>query len=300
MKEFSDLQNECLRRIVSHKKCENNCCNNHFCVNNGCRESDCSNCMNNIQRSKDPKIHYSCNRITYYYVLRFFNRFASEISYLIDLLVPDINKRTDIYIVSLGCGPGTEIYGFLKSLNDSCSSIRLHYEGHDLEKSWESVQNISKKCLSSMNHDINFYNTDMFVDFHGFNSDYIDFLILNYVLSDAVKYLAKDQKTKFIDNIVDFILANNVRNVIFNDIKYYGNPSLLDSGIQLMKLLISQLKNRGKDIKELYFEFDSNFYGNEHWRRYKTNDLKFNNIENNSFMENVNDCKSRQIYIHIK
>ncbi|WP_270523220.1 hypothetical protein, partial [Phocaeicola massiliensis] len=59
------------------------------------------------------------------------------------------------------------------------------------------------------------------------------------------------------------------------------------------------LKKRGKNIKELYFEFDCNPYGNEHWIRHKTNILKFNNIENNSFMENINNCKSRQIYIHI-
>lgn len=300
MKEFSNLQNECLQLIESHNKCENNCCNNHFCINNGCKESDCSNCMYNILHNPNPQIHYSCNRITYYYVLRFFNRFASEISHLIDLFVPHINKTiTDIYIVSLGCGPGTEIYGFLKSLNDTHPNIKLHYEGHDLEKSGETVQNISKRCLSNMNHNINFYSTDMFADFHGFNNDYINFLILNYVLSDAVKYLTKEQKTNFIDNIVGFIIDNNVRNVIFNDIKYYGYPLLLDSGIQLMKLLISKLKKRGKNIKELYFEFDCNPYGNEHWIRHKTNILKFNNIENNSFMENINNCKSRQIYIHI-
>lgn len=99
MKEFSNLQNECLQLIESHNKCENNCCNNHFCINNGCKESDCSNCMYNILHNPNPQIHYSCNRITYYYVLRFFNRFASEISHLIDLFVPHINKTiTDIYI----------------------------------------------------------------------------------------------------------------------------------------------------------------------------------------------------------
>lgn len=299
MKELSDLQSECLRRIESHNKCGENCCNNHFCIKKGCEESDCSKCMNNIQRDTDPKIHYACSRITYYYVLRFFNRFASEISYLVDYLIPNIIKRTDLYIVSLGCGPGSEIYGFLKSLNDKHSNITLHYEGHDLERCWATVQDISKKYLESLNHDINFYNTDMFFDFHGFNNNQIDFLILNYVFSDAVKYLTKNQKTKLINDIIDFVLQNNVRNIIFNDICYYGDKSLLNSGVQLMKLLISQLRKKDKKIKEYYLKFDYISYGNENWYQHTTTKLKFIKVKNNNYENNINCCNSKQIYVHI-
>lgn len=300
MKEFSDLQNECLQRIVSHKKCESNCYNNHFCINNGCKESDCSNCMNNILHNPTPKIHYICKRITYYYVLRFFNRFASEISYLVDYLLPYIKKKTDLYIVSLGCGPGSEIYGFLKSLKDKYPNITLHYEGHDLEKCWETVQGISKNSLANLNHDINFYSTDIFLDFHGFGNNHIDCLILNYVLSDAIKYLTNVQKTKFINDIVDFVLKNNVRNILFNDICFYGNQSSLNSGVQLMKLFISQLKERNKSIKEYYLKFDKIMsFGNENWFQHRTQKIKFTNIKNNNYMKNADYCNSKQIYVHI-
>ena len=45
---------------------------------------------------------------------------------------------------------------------------------------------------------------------------WINLLILNYLLSHAAKFYTKQGKNQFIDEIVDFILQNNVKNILFN------------------------------------------------------------------------------------
>lgn len=74
---------------------------------------DCSRCLNQIQYGQ-PNFTYSCTKITYQYVLRFFNRFASEICYAMCLY--NYKNISRINVVSLGCGPGSEVYGIIKAL----------------------------------------------------------------------------------------------------------------------------------------------------------------------------------------
>ena len=83
MQEFVNLQQKCLNLLNKPYCCGDTCLNNHYCTLNGCQEGDCTKCMNYIQRADEPVFHYTCKRITYFYILRFFNRFVSEIAYLV-------------------------------------------------------------------------------------------------------------------------------------------------------------------------------------------------------------------------
>lgn len=297
MIELLNLQQQCLNLIQAHPECSQNCALNHYCTSIGCTTGDCSKCLNHIQHGQ-PNFTYSCTKITYQYVLRFFNRFASEICYaMCKYNYKDINR---INVVSLGCGPGSEVYGIIKALRIQKIGIPIYYEGHDLLDAWKPVQNLCKDSLKSTQHIINFHTTNLFADFAGFDNNVINLLILNYLLSHAAKFYTKQGKNQFVDEIVDFILQNNVKNVLFNDINYYGNETSLDSGVQLMKLMISKLSLKGVKCVVCYKCFPHDPYqGNEGWTFYEKNNLLFQKLDGNNFMNNVGYCNSKQIFVHI-
>lgn len=298
MVELLILQQHCLRLLQTHPECSQTCALNHYCTSVGCKAGECSSCLFQIQHG-NPKFHYSCKKITYHYTLRFFNRFASEITHLLCFF--DYKKLTDLNVVSLGCGPGSEIYGIIKTLSLKGRNTTLHYEGHDLNNYWETVQALSKQCLSQLSHKIQFYTTNLFADFHGFESNIIHILMFNYLLSDAAQFMTDIQKHSFIEDIANFIIENNVLNVLFNDINYYGYANKLDSGTQLMKLLIEKLKQRNKKLEIGYYCFIGDKYrGDERWKWHRNNNNLFLTLNGNSYMNNVEKCNSKQIFIHIQ
>ena len=298
MVELLNVQQQCLNLIQNHTECGQNCALNHYCTSVGCTTGDCSRCLNQIQYGQ-PNFTYSCTKITYQYVLRFFNRFASEICYAMCLYnFKDVRR---INVVSLGCGPGSEVYGIVKSLKNRNIDVPVYYEGHDMLDIWEPVQRLCKDSFLSTQHIINFHTTNLFADFVGFDNNIINLLILNYLLSHAAKFYTKQGKEQFIDEIVDFILQNNVKNILFNDINYYGTFANLDSGVQLMKLLISKIKSRKIKCVVGYvcFPFDP-YRGNEGWKFYQKSDLLFQKLNGNTYMNNVGYCNSKQIFVHIQ
>lgn len=301
MVELLNLQQQCLNLLQAHSECGQTCSLEHYCTLAGCATGDCSRCLNQIQYGKPkPVFHYSCKKITYHYTLRFFNRFASEITHLLRLF--DYSKHTDLNVVSLGCGPGSEVYGIIKTFLLKEADTILHYEGHDLNNYWETVQTMSKQCLGQLPHEINFYTTDLFADFHGFKNETINILMFNYLLSDAALFMADEQKKRFIDDVVNFIIENNVRNILFNDINYYGNVGKLNSGTQLMKLLIIKLQEQKKSLEIFYRYFlcENQYLGAEGWRLHKNNRNLFRILEGNTYMNNVGYCNSKQIFVHIQ
>ena len=113
MQELLDIQQYCLDKMHQHLACGGECPLNHYCIQRDCNEGNCNECLHHIMRSPDPSFHYKCKRITYHYMLRYSNRFASEITHLISLF--DLSALNKINIVSIGSGPASELWGFLKA-----------------------------------------------------------------------------------------------------------------------------------------------------------------------------------------
>lgn len=299
MQELLSLQQFCLQKIANFESCGINCLIEHYCTRTNCEEGDCMNCLYQIQHG-NPSFHYSCAHITYYYVLRFFNRFSSEIAYLFNSI--DISDKQEINVVSLGCGPGSEIYGLIKSLQIRNLNVKINYEGHDLVSYWEPIQQKSIECLSNLRHDIHFYTTNLFEDFHGFANSQVDFLVLNYLLSDAALFMTNQQKHNFVTEIADFIVNANVKTILFNDIRLYGDYERLNSGTMLIKLLMNKLGERGKQMRgSLRYFWGDPFLGKNasKWRYNTSNVLLLQKHPDNNFMRNVDYCKSKQAIIKI-
>ena len=291
----------CLQQYNTCQPCVNNCPHNHYCMSHGCGMATCDSCMTMIQRGNAPAFTYTCKKITYHYVLRFLNRFASEIASAMHGI--NFGNATKMNVISLGCGPGSEVYGIIKALRNRNLRIALDYQGYDLNYVWNDVIYLSKTALANTGHRIEFYQQDMFSSFVGFPREKVNLLILNYLLSDVEKFSSRVDKSQvktFIGNLAWFILINNVRNILFNDNNYYGNDGELDSGVQLMLQLIDELRSWGlqPQVKYLCFQGDPR-RGNQPWLWYNTNHLLFTPLPNNHLCRNINCCRSKQIFIHI-
>lgn len=302
MKEFLDFLSECQVQYNSCTPCTSNCPNNHYCKANGGQMSKCNLCIFHILWAKHPSFTYGCPKITYHYTLRFFSRFASEIAYIINSIKPNYFKdKTKLNVVSLGCGPGSEVYGFIQALRMKAPHVKLDYQGYDQNIIWKNVQDISKDKLSQSGHHIEFYSNDMFNDFVGFNGDGVDLLVMNYLLSDVQKFSNNvGQMEQFLSSVAFFVIMNNVRNILFNDSSYYGSKGSMDSGVQLMLRLIEELKKWQVNVTALYrcFPYDAK-RGAEQWRSYSKNGLLFPLLPNNNLDKNVRYCNSKQILVHI-
>lgn len=299
MKEFVSLLTDCLNQYNSCASCDSsNCAPGFYCLANGCAKGRCDRCLNHIQWDSSPKFHYECTKITFHYVLRFFNRFASEIAYTIYSLKEDyIQPKSNLNVVSLGCGPGSEVYGIILALMSKAPHVVLNYQGFDLNDTWDTVQQMSKKALAATPHIINFHNLNMFGAYTGFPNGDCDMLILNYLLSDAQKYYTDAGKMKFLEDIAQFVFQNNVKSILFNDNSYYGKGGL-DTGVGLMFWLIKEIK-KWQLQPQVYFRcFPSDKYiPSLAWKKYTSENLLFPKIQGNNFDTNIDCCKSKQILV---
>lgn len=299
MQEFTQLLTDCLNQHGNCGACKGGKCQNSFyCMGNNYPVGKCDGCLNHIQWNTSPLFHYSCEKITYHYVLRFFNRFASEIAYVVLSLRDDyLQAKTSLNVVSLGCGPGSEVYGFIEALRNKAPHIVLNYQGFDLNSTWDKVQQMSRSVLARTPHRIDFYNLNMFGAYIGFQGGNCDMLVLNYLLSDAQKYYTDANKIKFLEDIAKFVFQNNVKSILFNDNSYYGKAGL-DTGVGMMFRLIKELRKWQLQPKVVlrYFPSDK-FIPSAMWKAYSDERLLFGSIAGNTFDTNINRCKSKQILV---
>lgn len=96
MQELLEIQQFCLDKMNQHLACGGGCPINHYCTQRNCDEGNCTECLHHIMRFPDPSFHYQCKRITYHYMLRYTNRFASEIAYLLSLF--DLSTLNNISV----------------------------------------------------------------------------------------------------------------------------------------------------------------------------------------------------------
>jgi len=165
-----------------------------------------------------------------------------------------------------------------------------------MNPNWERVQNITKDLLAKYGLNINFHYTDIFTDYVDVFHNKPSILVLNYVLSDIAKFKNKETKELFVSQLTHFIRSHSIRVILFNDIRYYGYKKYLDSGVQLMNLILENLSSDGLTTKSYYRYFSGDsYFGNEDWHPHKSNHLLFNNLQGNPYIANIEYCRSKQI-----
>lgn len=164
--------------------CNEPCClESTFCVNKEC--VDClSSMFNNPESAKQI---YSCIPITFAYIFRYSNRYASEIYYIMNHfdLLSDFSSEQQINVLSIGCGPATEVIA-LECLSKE-QGKNINYIGFDMNPVWHITQSIMKDVLKDFSScTVDFYNMKLTSNCSLLEHTHI--LILNYVVSDIYKH----------------------------------------------------------------------------------------------------------------
>jgi len=187
---------------------DNGICNNDpLCECRCFIYSDCKTCLSNIFFNYEHRLRtYKCLPITYSYVERYTNIFASEI-YRILFQYDDIwNNISNKNIVSIGCGPATELIAIEKIMRDKAVQPTCQYMGFDPNNIWSSVWNILTNIFQSHNIQLSFIDSMLSIDNPVLKNTKL--LILNHVVSDVFKH-AQNPKV----DIINF-LQNDITPII--------------------------------------------------------------------------------------
>lgn len=187
-------------------------------MQSGCQKgdgNDCYNCLNYIHKKTTTTDHYSCKKIIFNYILKHGNQFASEVAKALLIIKPRLEHDNPISILSIGCGPSTELYGAIDVFKDH----KIVYCGFDRTDIWKPIQQFNQEQLHLEGYNIQYLSTDFF-DFVENSEAKWDVLILNYFFSDFIKY-SPQETDDFINKLANLINNGVFRFVIINDVPLF-------------------------------------------------------------------------------
>jgi hypothetical protein len=184
--------------VESERRCED--------CKNDCQGS-CELCLQAIFRGMSRR--YNCRNIVNYYVCKYLYKYSSEITYLLKSLPNFFSHNDTLKVLSVGCGPASELFGIIKFLELSAFNNRIEYYGVDLNKIWLPIHEQIKAILtiSSSRFAARFSHIDIFklTDKFAQESWKPNILILQYVLSDMLNF-GEDDVEDFINNIINKLI----------------------------------------------------------------------------------------------
>lgn len=179
---YQKIMQQCYDKYNDLKSTES--CNQDF----ECR----TDCLSDIYWTNKTRT-YGCQTITYMYVLRFMNKYASEIYYLFSKYISNLNNGDLIF--SIGSGPCFETVGIERFCREK-DLFNIKYIGTDKNNIWQDAANIC--CHNSI--------TECFLSIPAkvLSDEYCEkilsktrVLIFNYVLSDCKNH---NSLTDFLNN----------------------------------------------------------------------------------------------------
>ena len=228
-----------------------------------------------------------------YYICKYSYKYLSEIGnifYYNDFL----ECKTNLNMISIGCGPCTDLMGIGQYLKDTGKNTTLNYVGIDLNQSWDYVHAFLKE-----NYDggrMNFLYEDIFQLFNEYDfRDYCDILSLQYLLSDMVKYNNHGEMINFIDELVVNVIMNMKENsiIIINDINHCKSRNYYEN-------ILSKMDEMNIDYECYRYHYDNSARPNHYHYgiEYDNNDLICNVPQN--IIDKYNPwmfCSSAQLII---
>lgn len=235
---------------------------------------------------------YNCQTITPMYVLRFCNRYSSEIYHILNNLIPRLTSGDLIF--SIGCGPCMETIGIERYCRDN-NILGVKYEGYDYNLCW---QNITNTCCISSDYLIASNPKRLIQETFIEKLANIKILLLNYMLSDYKNH--KRQLPSYLTtNIQAYLdLMLNDTYLIVND----QNHS--DEWEDDFDNWSFQLDNTKYEVKRYFFDPGMHKRCNPYGRnRMPDNSLMFSNIGldpkiTTYFQDNLPCCESGVAIIH--
>jgi hypothetical protein len=169
---------------------------------------NCKGCLEKIHMEQEKR-RYNCHFMRSYYIVSYLYKYKKEIRMALEVnsaeILRHLNLDGPVKIVSIGCGPGTEIVGFQEFLLDKVQNpsvklpdINIKYVGIDINGDWKDYFSRTNDLVESkfknsgVPYKWHFYKANVF-DFN-LNNETIDIVFLPYVLSEIKKY-CDDEKS---------------------------------------------------------------------------------------------------------
>jgi hypothetical protein len=187
-----------------------------------CRNLCSGNCSEYLYRLHfGEKIDYSCKRIISYYIPKYSFRYSSEIRKILRLYESILSNFDSINVLSIGCGPATELLG-ITDIGQKLGKI-INYIGIDQNNQWVEVHDFLLDKQSPKLR-MKFLYQDMFEVVPQINPNknriQSNVIIFQYVISDMLKYYTHEELTSNFEVFKSIVLNYTMKNsmVIFNDI----------------------------------------------------------------------------------
>lgn len=232
-------------RSLNPCNCGKSCSNNHYCSG---KATNCYDCIKRVHACNNTGVHYNCPKMLYCYVLKHGYRFSAEIFFLFQCIQRSLVQKDELFVTSIGCGPCTELFGALfhwRSIGKN--NATFHFRGFDLEPMWTPLMNNIPQFING--GDIHIENSDVF-DYYSLTHEKIDVLVLNYMLSDMLKFYSRDYHT-FLMSLCDMIKRIAPRYLLINDI-------YLLASINAINKLLQSLSEHGISFRYVKMQYPGN------------------------------------------
>ena len=131
---LNELVRLCDERYQSHR-CEN-CSYENYCPHN------CETCLKYIHfpQNAPAERQYDCKRMMDYYVCKYAHKYTSELIYAFYML-RDLQKRTHLNVLSIGCGPCTDLLALNYLISQGVYNIgTINYHGVEINTEiWRNI-----------------------------------------------------------------------------------------------------------------------------------------------------------------
>lgn len=176
----------------------------------------CSDCLKEIHFNKDSGRKYDCVNMCHWYVCQDIYRYVTEMTWLLqDKVLGLRTRKSPLNICSIGCGPCSELIAIEEYRKRCGLTFNYTYTGFDINDVWEPIQS-KVSTLSATPDSIMFVNGNVF-DYYEHTTDRPNMIILNYMLSDMLKY-GQDDFIAFIDKLCRFVIGLPSCAILINDI----------------------------------------------------------------------------------
>lgn len=229
--------------------------------------------------------------MSYNYVIKHLNRYASEIVWLLYDAHNELHKR-EVYVCSVGCGPASELYAVKAYLRHiEYDDDKIHFRGFDTQEEniWQSVWDETQRLFGDT---VSFHNEDVF-EYYREHNERVDLLIMNYMLSDLQKF--QDNWKSFVRSILAFISNRPGMVVVINDVFSMQTHAILSN---LHRSILKLPKERVALLKGFYFT-PPNFTPYNFGTRRKGNRLLFQPSPEETPYDPFGCCNSIQLIFKI-
>lgn len=246
--------------VIKTCTCEGGCSHPRGRCSSG-RTSLCwSKCLNEIYQhdtNQTGRARYNCNKLVHHYLYRQLDKQTSEMLVALRELDCIISSFLEFNIISLGCGPCTELVALDYYNQEKGYNKNINYIGVDIEPTWNVIHTKIEEFLTQESYNIDFkcfFGDATDIKFLGnlFNNK-INIIVLNYVISSLYSNNELQKLNTLYSNIAKLISSNSINHciIIINDM------NLSIRGTDTFVNILTDLKNNQVNIlghKACYFE----------------------------------------------